>query len=69
MLSTLRDYGDREILGLIRGTNIYGLEDEKLGSVDDVIVDSESSELRYLIVNAGWLKSHRFLVPAEQVYA
>ena len=69
MLSTLRDYQDREISSVIRGTNVYGTKDEKLGSVDDAIVNPESCELRYLIVDTGWLKSRKFVVPADQVYA
>jgi sporulation protein YlmC with PRC-barrel domain len=69
MLSTLRDYPDRDILDAIRGTNVYGTEDTKLGSVEDGIVNAESGELRYLIVNAGWLENRRFVIPADQVYA
>ena len=69
MLSTLRDYQDREITSAIRGTNVYGTSDEKLGSVDTAIIDAASGELRYLLVDAGWLKSRRFVVPADQVYA
>jgi sporulation protein YlmC with PRC-barrel domain len=69
MLSTLHDYKDRDFLTAIRGTNLYGTEDAKLGSVEDAIVDSDSGELRYLIVKAGWLESRRFLVPADQVVA
>jgi sporulation protein YlmC with PRC-barrel domain len=69
MLSTLRDYQDQEISSMIRGTNVYGTEDEKLGSVCDAIVNPDSSELRYLIVDAGWLKARRFVIPADQVYA
>jgi sporulation protein YlmC with PRC-barrel domain len=69
MLSTLRDYEDKNLLTAIRGTNVYGTEDTKLGSVEDAIVDSDSGELQYLIVKAGWIDSRRFLVPADQVYA
>jgi sporulation protein YlmC with PRC-barrel domain len=69
MLSTLRDYPDKDILTAIRGTTVYGTEDTKLGSVEDAIVDSDSGDVRYLIVKAGWLDSRRFLIPADQVYA
>jgi sporulation protein YlmC with PRC-barrel domain len=65
----LRYYQDREIISQIRGANVYGQDDEKLGSVDDAIVNAESGELRYLIVDAGWLHTRRFLVPADQVNA
>jgi uncharacterized protein YrrD len=65
----LRDYHDKEIIGQIRGADVYGQEDQKLGSVDDAIVNPESGELRYLIVEAGWLHTRRFVVPADQVNA
>jgi hypothetical protein len=70
MLSTLRDYEDRSILDAIRGTNVYGREDSKLGSAEDGIVDANSGELRYFVVNAGRIdKQFRFAVPADQVWA
>jgi sporulation protein YlmC with PRC-barrel domain len=69
MLSTLRDHQDKDILAAVRGTNVYGTENTKLGSVQDGIVNAESGELRYLVVNAGWLESRRFAIPADQVYA
>jgi len=69
MLSTLRDYHDPEINSIIRGKNVYGTDDEKLGSVYDAIINPDSGELRYLIVDAGWLKARRFVIPADQVYA
>lgn len=69
MLSTLRDYQDREILSAIRGTNVYGTEDTRLGSVEDGVVNAESGHLRYLVVNASWLENRRFAIPADQVYA
>lgn len=56
MLSTLRDHQDKDILAAVRGTNVYGTEDTKLGTVEDGIVNAESGELRYLVVNAGWLE-------------
>ena len=60
---------DSDYLSDLRGTNIYGPNDEKLGTVDDAIVDDVSGDLRYLVVDAGWLKARRFLVPADQAYA
>jgi hypothetical protein len=53
----------------LKGTSVYGPNDEKLGRVDDALVDDGSGEVRYLVVDAGWLKSRRFILPAEQVYA
>ena len=52
----------------VKGTNVYGLEDEKLGAVNDALVDDDTGELRYLLVDSGWLSGRRFLVPADQVY-
>jgi PRC-barrel domain protein/ActD protein len=51
----------------IRGTNVYGPDDEKLGTVHDALIDDRSGELRYLVVESGWLNSRRFIVPADQV--
>ena len=49
----------------IRGADVYGTNAEKLGEIDDVIFDSVSGELKYVVVNTGgWLVSHRFIVPA-----
>lgn len=53
----------------LEGTNIYGIDNEKLGTVRDALIDDGTGDLRYLLVDSGWLKSHRFLVPADQVYA
>ena len=66
--ANLRDYHFSEEVDDIRGSAIYGVDDEKLGKIDDVIFDSNSGELRYLVVDTGgWLKSHRFIIPARQV--
>lgn len=34
---------------------MYGLAEEKLGKVDDVIFNSDNSQIRYLVVDTGWL--------------
>jgi hypothetical protein len=69
MLSTLRNYQNGEFSPAIRGTNVYGADNQKLGSVDDGIVNADSGELRYVIVNAGWLQGRRFAIPTEHLYA
>jgi hypothetical protein len=38
MLSTLRDSQKQETLDIIRGTNVCGIDDEKLGSAKDAVV-------------------------------
>lgn len=53
----------------IRGVNVYGSDSEKLGTVEDALVDDGTGELRYLLVDCGWLHTQRFLVPANQVFA
>jgi sporulation protein YlmC with PRC-barrel domain len=53
----------------IKGTDVYGANDEKLGTVHDAVVDDASGDLRYLLVDSGWLRSRRFLVPVDQVFA
>ena len=53
----------------VRGSTIYGLEDEKIGKLDDVILDHSSGEVQYAVVDSGgWLKSHKFLVPANRIF-
>jgi len=68
MLRRVSDVNN-DYLSDLRGTKIYGPNDEKLGTVDDALADDVTGDLRYLIVDAGWLKSRRFLLPADQLYA
>lgn len=66
---TLRDYrfADKDIDD-IRGSNIYGVDDEKLGDIDDVIFDHSAGDIRYVVVDSGgWLSSKKFLVPADRL--
>ncbi len=54
----------------IRGSAVYGISDEKLGKVDDVIFDPNTGNIRYAIVDTGgWLKTKRFIVPADRIRA
>jgi hypothetical protein len=67
---TLRDYEFANDVGDIRGSDIYGRNDEKLGTIDDIIFDHSSGSLRYAIVDTGgWLSSKKFLVPGNQIFA
>jgi sporulation protein YlmC with PRC-barrel domain len=69
MYTTLRDYRFNKDIDDIRGSSVYGPTDEKLGKIDDVIFDSDSGQLRYLVVDTGgWLSSRRFLVPPEHLH-
>jgi sporulation protein YlmC with PRC-barrel domain len=58
-----------DYLNDLRGTNVYGPNDEKLGTLSDGLMDDRTGDLRYLVVDAGWLRSRRFLLPADRVYA
>lgn len=52
----------------VRGAEVYGRGDEKLGDIDDIIVDHSSGEIRYAVVDTGgWLSSRKFVVPAERI--
>ena len=51
----------------IRGTHLYGANDEKLGKISDVIFDHSTADIRYIVVETGWLHAKKFLVPAEAI--
>lgn len=53
----------------IRGAHLYGVDDEKLGKIEDVIFDHSSGDIRYVVVDTGWLSSKKFIVPAERLRA
>jgi sporulation protein YlmC with PRC-barrel domain len=68
---TLRDYrfSDTDaVANDIRGSRLYGLDDEKLGKIDDVIFDHTTGNIRYVVVDTGgWLSSKKFIVPADRL--
>src|SRR6267143_6662655 len=54
----------------IRGATLYGVNDEKLGKIDDVIFDHSTGLIRYVVVDTGgWLSTKKFLVPADSLKA
>ncbi|HET9183867.1 MAG TPA: PRC-barrel domain-containing protein [Candidatus Angelobacter sp.] len=58
-------FGDTEE---IRGAEVYGVNDEKLGKIDDVIFDHSTGDIRYIVVDTGgWLTSKKFLVPVGRI--
>jgi hypothetical protein len=66
----LRDYRFTDTAEDIRGSKLYGLNDEKLGKIDDVIFDHSSGSIRYVVVDTGgWLSTKKFVVPAERLRA
>ena len=67
---TLRDLRFADASEDIRGASLYGLNDEKLGKIDDVIFDHSTGTIVYLIVDTGgWLSSKLFIVPVDRVSA
>ena len=66
----LRNYRFTDESEDIRGAKVYGLDDEKLGKIDDVIFDHTTGLIRYVVVDTGgWLKTKKFIVPAERLRA
>jgi hypothetical protein len=64
----LRDYRFSNDVDDIRGSSLYGIDDEKLGKIDDVIFDHTSGSIRYAVVDSGgWLSSKKFLVSADRI--
>ena len=54
----------------IRGSNVYGRNDEKLGKIDDVIFDHSTGAIRYIVVDTGgWFKHKKFLVPPHRLHS
>ena len=68
-LGTLRDYrfsNVDEATDDVRGSKVYGFNDEKLGKIDDVIFDHASGQIQYVVIDTGgWLSSKKFLVPPQ----
>lgn len=53
----------------IRGATLYGVDDEKLGKIDDIIFDHKTGQIHYAVVDAGgWVSHRRFLVPADRIH-
>jgi sporulation protein YlmC with PRC-barrel domain len=66
----LRDYRFTDAAEDVRGSKLYGRNDEKLGKIDDVIFDHASGSIRYVVVDTGgWLSTKKFIVPAERLRA
>ncbi len=69
MYTTLRDYRFDRDIDDIRGSSVYDPADEKLGKIDDVIFNSDSGQIRYVVIDTGgWLSSRRFLVPPAELH-
>jgi len=48
----------------IKGASVYTETDEKVGTVDDILLDENTGEFRYLIVDLGfWIFGKKVLLP------
>ena len=64
----LREYRFSDDVDDIRGAALYGIDDDKLGKIDDVIFDHATGTIQYAVVDTGgWLSSKKFLVPADRI--
>jgi hypothetical protein len=67
-LGSLRDYEFATEAADIRGSDLYGPDREQLGTIDDVIFDHGTGEIRYVVVAAGgWLDNRKFLLPGDRI--
>ena len=65
---TLRNYQLEDAAEDIRGSHVYGLNDEKLGKITDVVLNTASGEILYVVVDTGgWLTTKEFIVPANRI--
>jgi hypothetical protein len=52
----------------VRGSSVYGVNEEQLGKIDDLIFDEKTGSIKYAVIDSGgWLQSRRFLLPPEQL--
>ncbi|HEY1937305.1 MAG TPA: PRC-barrel domain-containing protein [Candidatus Angelobacter sp.] len=52
----------------VRGSDVYGVNDEKLGTIDDVIFDHATGDIRYVVLKTGGILSRkRVMVPGNRV--
>lgn len=66
---TLRDYQFENRQDDIRDADLYDVEGDKLGTIDDVIFDHGTGEIRYVVVDTGGLLSHdKFIIPADRIH-
>jgi PRC-barrel domain len=66
----LRNYRFTNAAEDIRGSQLHGLNDERLGKIEDVIFEHATGNIRYVVVDTGgWLSSKKFIVPAQHIVA
>src|SRR5438270_7127697 len=66
---TLHSFNFADQASDVRGAELYGADDEKLGKIDDAIIDHRDGLIKYAVVDTGgWLRSRKFMVPAEMIH-
>src|SRR5258708_17010947 len=64
----LRNYRFSDSSEDVRGSKVYGSNDEKLGKIDDFLSYYANEEINYVVVDTGgWLTSAKFVVPVERL--
>ena len=65
----LREYRFEDIND-VRGSEVFGVNDEMLGTIEDVIFDHATGDIRYIVLKTGGLLSRkRIIVPANRIEA
>src|SRR3954454_7628817 len=68
MFKRLRDSEFSDRADDIRGTTLYGSDNDNIGTIEDVLYDPDSNSARYAIVDSGgWLTTRRYLVPSDYI--
>src|SRR3954463_7522796 len=66
MLKRLRDSEFSDRAEDIRGATLHGYNNEKIGTIDDIVYDTDTQTARYAIVDTGGLlTTGRFLLPSD----
>jgi sporulation protein YlmC with PRC-barrel domain len=64
----LREYKFEGELNDLRGSEVFGVNNEQLGKIDDVIFDHSSGDIRYIVLKTGGLLSRkRVMVPVGRI--
>ncbi|HKV95098.1 MAG TPA: PRC-barrel domain-containing protein [Candidatus Angelobacter sp.] len=64
----LREYRFEEEVDDLRDAEVYGVNDEKLGKIDDVIFNHSTGDIRYVVLDTGGLFSRKkVMVPANRI--
>lgn len=64
----LRDYRFEKEVDDLRNDEVYGVNDEKLGEIADVIFDHSTGDIRYVVLDTGGLFSRKkVMVPANRI--